>query len=216
MRDKIVMRSRGQAERPENTVSEPRHIVGTIASHWAFSDTRPGEPGLRLSRAQATGESKCSCGLWPGYDCAEEWAPHKEGRSMGLASNDRRKREEVTMTNILYSKSGLGDCNGSNKGSRLRSPIYKDLAFWGMGPSRWSSRSGVSSQKKIFHQSGRKSLVYSLWNEHRLGGLMTLAAKRQRGSWRTRLSLTPSSFPPLSYSHNALLTIFSGQCPLSV
>lgn len=95
---------------------------------------------------------------------------------MGLASNDRRKREEVTMANILYSKSGFGDCNGLNKGSVPRSPIYKDLAFRWMGPSGWSSRSGVFSQKKIFHHSGRKSLVYSLWNEHRIGGLMPLAA----------------------------------------
>lgn len=86
MRDEIVMRSRGQTERPENTVSELRHIVGTITSHWEFSDTRPGEPGLPPSRAQATGELKCSRGLWSGYDCGEEWAPRKEGGSMGLAS----------------------------------------------------------------------------------------------------------------------------------
>lgn len=63
------------------------------------------------------GESKCSCGLWLGYDWEEEWAPRKEECSMGLASSDRRKREEVTMTNTLYSKSGFGDCNGFSKGS---------------------------------------------------------------------------------------------------
>lgn len=37
---------------------------------------------------------------------------------------------------------------------------------------------------------------------------MTLAAKHQRGSREACLSLTPPSFFPLSYSHNALLTVF--------
>ena len=73
----------------------------------------------------------------------------------GAGIQCRWKREEVTVTNTLYSKSCFGDCNGLNKGSVPRSSIYKDLAFQGVGPSRWSSRSGVSSQKKIFHQSGR-------------------------------------------------------------
>lgn len=47
VRDDTVRRIRGQMERPEDTLPEPRHIAGTIISHWVFSNMLPGEPALR-------------------------------------------------------------------------------------------------------------------------------------------------------------------------